>query len=196
MSARDFGIDQAARAMTTGAPSEMFAERVMAPIRGVPQPGFTSRVMARLATPPPRARRPIAARALRTALAVGSALAMMAALWRPGDGAIPVASAPVLVSARIGEPAFATPGTLPPRPIGTPRVGRRAASTARITQTTQSQAAIGLPEPERPLYRIAQLEPPAGLAIRAIASAPPGVAPLGLPTALIVPGLRFEKEKP
>lgn len=189
MSARDHQIDRIAHDMTAGRPGETFAARVMAPIHGAPQPGFTSRVMAQVDARP----HPGATRALRPVLAAALTVAVLAVLWLPSRVILPAAPAPVLAVTSIGEPDVVMPGTRPVGPIGMPRPAVPARSTR---MTAPVRAAAITPDADRPLYRIAQLEPPAGLAIPAIAFAPPAVTPLERPVALIVPGLRLEKEKP
>lgn len=189
MSAREHEVDRIARAMCAGAPAAGFTARVMAPIHGRPQPGFTGRVMTQIDRP--RARRRVGA--LQAALAATGALVLIAALWPPDDVALPATPMPTLVDARVGEPAFTVPVS-PFTPFGTPRPEWR--DSADTAAASRSPAPAAIREVERPLYQIAELDRPAGLSIRAIADAPPAVAPLGRPPALSVPELRFEKEKP
>lgn len=191
MNAREHDIDRVARAMTAGAPGGTFAARVMAPLHGAPQPGFTSRVMSQVDARP----RAGLTRAVRPVLAAAVAVALLAMLWLPSRAPLPALPAPGLGTAAIGEPAFDLTGPRPGDPPGTTRTTARERSTRTLPPAPVRAAAV-MPDAGRPLYRIAELESPAELAIAAIAPAPPAVAPLDRPAALIVPGLRFEKEKP
>lgn len=184
MSAHEQDVDRVARAMTSGAPHATFTARVMAPIRGVPQPGFTGRVMARLESPPQRARSSMGGRAPRAALAMAAALTILAWLWRPGDVALPVTSAPVLVNASVGEAAFATPAPVF-RPFGTPRVGRR---TAKRSAPTAPQPFV--------TDVVSALDAPAPMAVPSITPLEAAVPSLVKPAPLSIPPLRVDKERP
>lgn len=196
MSAREHSIDRVAHAMTSGAPGKTFTTRVMSPLRGVPQLGFTARVMSAIELAPRE--RAVVMRALGLALATAAALAIVAALWRPGKVALPAIPDPTLVNAHVGEPSFTVPVIIQ-RPPVTPRRGARDGAAVRPVVVPNAElrapAAVASAAPERPPYRIAQLEPPADLAIRAIEPGRPSVGPLTPPAALIVSQLKLEKDK-
>lgn len=187
MSLRDYGIDAVARAMTSGAPGDTFAARVMAPLYGRPQPAFRDRVMARLDAPRPRRK----VRALHAALAAAAALVLVAS-WR-AETKLPAAPAPLLVDPRIGEQAFATPAA-PAVQEARPTPYRARAGGATIAASGRGRAPELRTEPGRPIYSIAALERPGDLSVPALAPAPPAITPLERPSALSVPGLRFERE--
>lgn len=194
MKAREHEIDRIASAMTWGAPGETFTARVMAPLRGLPQPGFTRRVMTNLNAAP----RPVAVpRSLAYAVAAGSVIALAASLWPSlwPSGGIAVPPRPMLVSARVGEPPLAPPTQTPRTSTESVRVPARR-SRAAATVLTDGPPLAAAAAPGRPMYQIAELPSPAGLAISPMTAPPPAVAPLERPSVLTIPGLRFEKEKP
>jgi hypothetical protein len=185
MSAREHDIDRVASAMTTGTPGADFTARVMAPICGRPQPGFTWRVMARVDTAATRARSPLGARALRPALALGAAVAILAARWGTGDAPLPPTPAPVLVDARIGEAAFAVPAPFL-QPFVSARVAPQPATAERQTP--------GAPEPFV-TDAVSALNAPAPIVMRSIEPLSAAVPSLSGPAALAIPPLRVEKER-
>lgn len=178
-------IDRIAGAMTGGRPRADFAARVMAPIYGRPQPGFTVRVMDGLDAP--KAGRGYRAR--RAAfLLVPAAIALIAGVMTVGPSRVDVPPAPaapkLATSSREGRlpvPLQAPVATTPPR------IARRATASAPVEEPAVAQ----LP----PIYMIPALEGPPDITMKSIEPAAVAITPLAAPAPLTVPSLEGSKEK-
>lgn len=200
MNGREHSIDRVAHVMTSGAPSETFTARVMSPLCGAPQPGFSERVMARIEATRPR-RRPFALQAAFAAAASLAILAAGSAWWAPNTLQMPVVPDAPPVAATLRDDSQYSPHAIPEH-AGARPIPARTAEREKTTRLVRSRATAPVDDETVPttpsIYVIDPLSAPAELSVKALEAPTRATTPLPVPKLLALPDLRIDpfKEKP
>lgn len=181
-------IDRVAKGMTDqegpqgwrGPSGPAFTARVMAPIYGRPRPDFTARVMSRIDEEPVARATGWAAQIFRPAFAALALLVLAAAVMFLRADSLVMPATPR--APRIAALPYAR-GPLGAPPLPLDRWAAPAAPRIRSSQAPQvAEVLPALP----PIYTIAALDGPAGIAVKPIGPAAPVIAPLEGPAPLKV----------